>query len=159
MNSLLTRIYIFYVSVAALPRYAVSLSAFTTPIILSKQKDVKDRFNNDPKAYLDNIVDMTSGVWQLEASNWTFCDPDKNQEAHPWESTKLITSLCPIEWARDMNQLNCQFVWKDYDEDRDYSQDYFETMTGKDNGFMVQKLIAMSGVRMAAILNQIYDPR
>ncbi|KAF9306467.1 hypothetical protein BG003_001029 [Podila horticola] len=123
------------------------------------KKDVKDRFNNDPKAYLDNIVDMTSGVWQLEASNWTFCDPDKNQEAHPWESTKLITSLCPIEWARDMNQLNCQFVWKDYDEDRDYSQDYFETMTGKDNGFMVQKLIAMSGVRMAAILNQIYDPR
>ncbi|KAG0336085.1 hypothetical protein BG000_006935 [Podila horticola] len=122
-------------------------------------KDIKDRFDNDPKAYLDNIVDMTSGIWQLEASNWTFCDPDKNQEAHPWESTKLTTSLCPIEWARDMNQLNCQFVWKDYDKDRDYSQDYFETMTGKDNGFMVQKLIAMSGVRMAAILNQIYDPR
>ncbi|KAG0342703.1 hypothetical protein BG005_002627, partial [Podila minutissima] len=34
-------------------------------------KDVKVRFNNDPKAYLDNIVDMTSGIWKLEASNWT----------------------------------------------------------------------------------------
>ncbi|KAF9271362.1 hypothetical protein BGZ74_006134 [Mortierella antarctica] len=64
-----------------------------------------------------------------------------------------------MEWARVINLLNCQYVWKDYDEHRDYSQDYFETMTGEDNGFLVQKLIAISGVRMAAILNQIYDPR
>lgn len=149
----------FYASLAALPRYAVSLSAFTIPVILSKQKDVKVRFNNDSKAYLENIVDMTSGIWKLEASNWTHCDPDMNQAAHPWkESTKSITSLCPMEWARVMNLLNCQYMWKDYDKHRDYSQDYFESMTGEDNGFLVQKLIAISGVRMAAILNQIYDP-
>ncbi|KAF9940958.1 hypothetical protein BGZ67_006196 [Mortierella alpina] len=104
-------------------------------------KDVKDRFDNDPKAYLDDIVDMTSGRWQLEASNWTYCDP---------------------QWARDMNKLNCQYVWKDYDPHRrprrDYSKHYFETMTGAGSEFMVQKLIAMGGVRMATILNQIYDP-
>ncbi|KAF9979858.1 hypothetical protein BGZ75_009133 [Mortierella antarctica] len=114
-------------------------------------KDVEDRFNNDPEAYLDDIVDMTSGRWQLEASNWTYCDPHKNQATHPW-----------IEWARDMNKLNCQYVWKDYDPHRrprrDYSKHYFETMTGAGSEFMVQKLIAMGGVRMATILNQIYDP-
>ncbi|KAG0084528.1 hypothetical protein BGZ92_009800 [Podila epicladia] len=35
----------------------------------------------------------------------------------------------------------------------------YKSMTGEENGFLVQKLIAMSGVRMAAILNQIYDPQ
>ncbi|KAG0209440.1 hypothetical protein BGX28_010323 [Mortierella sp. GBA30] len=122
-------------------------------------KDIKDRFDNNPKAYLDNTIEMTSGIWQPEASNWTYCDPDKNIGENPWsESTKFISTLCPKEWARFMNQLDCTYVWKDYDPARDYSQDYFETVTGEANGYLVQKLIAMSGIRMAAILNQIYDP-
>ncbi|KAK5809964.1 S1/P1 nuclease [Linnemannia elongata] len=122
-------------------------------------KDIKDRFDNNPKAYLDDMVNMTSNVWLPEASNWTYCDPEKNQGDNPWsESTKLITKLCPMEWARDMNQLDCSFVWKDYDSLRDYSGEYFEGVTGEKNNYLVQKLIAMSGVRMAAILNEIYDP-
>lgn len=123
------------------------------------QKDIKDRFDNNPKAYLDNMVDMTNNVWLPEASNWTYCDPEKNQGDNPWsDSTKQITKLCPMEWARDMNQLDCSFVWKDYDSLRDYSGEYFEGVTGEKNNYLVQKLIAMSGVRMAAILNEIYDP-
>ncbi|KAG0294704.1 hypothetical protein BGZ96_000613 [Linnemannia gamsii] len=122
-------------------------------------KDIKDRFDNNPKAYLDNMVDMTKNVWQPEASNWTYCTPEKNQGDNPWsESTKLITKLCPMEWAREMNQLDCSFVWKDYDPMRDYSGEYFDGVTGEKNNYLVQKLIAMSGVRMAAILNDIYDP-
>ncbi|CAO3563819.1 unnamed protein product [Mortierella alpina] len=126
---------------------------------MNQSTNVEDRFNNDPKAYLEDIVDMTNGRWQLEASNWTYCDPSNNQGSHPWiGDTKSIASLCPIEWAKDINKLNCQYVWKDYDPHRDYSKHYFETMTGAGNEFLVQKLIAMSGVRMATILNQIYDP-
>ncbi|KAG0366430.1 S1/P1 nuclease [Gamsiella multidivaricata] len=122
-------------------------------------KDIKDRYDNDPKAYLDDLIDMTQTVWQPEAANWTYCDPTKNTEDNPWSgSTDLLTSLCPMEWAKDMNKVDCSFIWKDYDPLRDYSTDYFEAATGEKNGFMVQRFIAMSGIRMAAILNEIYDP-
>ncbi len=57
-----------------------------------------------------------------------------------------------------MNKLNCQYVWKDYNPLHEYSTHYFEAMTGAGSEFMVQKLVAMGGVRMATILNQIYDP-
>ncbi|KAF9928390.1 hypothetical protein FBU30_002388 [Linnemannia zychae] len=122
-------------------------------------KDIKDRFDNNPKAYLDNMVEMTNNVWESESRNWTYCTSEKNDEDNPWsEATKLVTTLCPKEWALEMNQLDCTFVWKGYDETRDYSGDYFEEVTGVKNKYLVQKLITMSGVRMAAILNEIYDP-
>ncbi|KAF9319086.1 hypothetical protein BG003_009887 [Podila horticola] len=123
-------------------------------------KDIKDRFDNNPKAYLDNMIDMTLDVWQPAASNWTVCDPDKNQGDNPWSSStaQLAHLLCPKEWSRAMNELDCAFVWKDYDESRDYSLEYFERVTGPENKYLVQRLMAQSGVRMAAILNGIYDP-
>ncbi|KAF8953447.1 hypothetical protein CPC16_003765 [Podila verticillata] len=122
-------------------------------------KDIKDRFDNNPKAYLDNMIDMARGRWQPEAANWTYCDPDQNQGDNPWSSsTTPLEHLCPMEWSRAMNQLDCAFVWKDYDQTRDYSLEYFEKVTGPENEFLVQRLIAQSGVRMAAILNEIYDP-
>ncbi|KAI8597639.1 S1/P1 nuclease [Dissophora ornata] len=121
-------------------------------------KDVKDRYDNNPKAYLDDMIDMTHNVWLPEANNWTLCDPAENPSDTPWSGTELPTALCPTEWARVMNKMDCTFVWKDYDPNRDYSTDYFETVTGEENGYLVQRLIAMGGVRMAAILNEIYDP-
>ncbi|KAG0324973.1 hypothetical protein BGZ99_001187 [Dissophora globulifera] len=123
-----------------------------------QQKDIKDRYGNNPKAYLDDILDMTKGVWQPEASNWTLCDPAENTGDTPWSGNgNALTTLCPMEWARIMNQIDCSFIWKDYDPNVDYSGDYFENATSEKNGFMVQRLIAMSGVRMASILNEIYD--
>jgi len=105
------------------------------------------------------MIDMSSTFWQPEAANWTECDPELNKGTNPWsDTTQLITKLCPMQWARAMNQLDCTFVWKDYDATQDYSSVYFEKVTGEANGFLVQKLITMSGIRMAAVLNQIYDP-
>jgi len=104
------------------------------------------------------MIDMTRGRWQPESANWTYCDPDQNQGDNPWSSsTALLEHLCPKEWALAMNQLDCAIVWKDYDATRDYSLEYFEKVTGPENEFLVQRLIAQSGVRMAAILNEIYD--
>ncbi|KAG0306464.1 hypothetical protein BGZ98_002344 [Dissophora globulifera] len=115
-------------------------------------------YGNNPKAYLDDILDMTKGVWQPEASNWTLCDPAENTGDTPWSGNgNALTTLCPMEWARVMNKIDCSFIWKDYDPNVDYSGDYFENATSEKNGFMVQRLIAMSGVRMASILNEIYD--
>lgn len=102
---------------------------------------------------------MTKTVWQSEVGNWTVCDPSENIGDNPWSSsTKLLSHVCPMEWARFANKIDCSLVWKDYDPLRDYSRDYFDAVTGKENGFLVQKLITMSGIRMAALLNEIYDP-
>lgn len=57
-----------------------------------------------------------------------------------------------------MNALDCTYVWKDYSPTRDYSTDYFKQVTGPATQFLVQKLLAMAGIRMAAVLNEIYDP-
>ncbi|KAK3811903.1 MAG: S1/P1 nuclease [Benniella sp.] len=118
-------------------------------------KDVKDKYNNDPKAYLEDMIGRTKTVWKDQAANWTVCDPSKRIE-HP--TTDALTTLCPLEWATFMNQLDCTYVWKDYDSSRDYSSDFFDTVTGEGSEFLVQKLMTMSGIRMAAVLNEIYDP-
>ncbi|KAF9116498.1 hypothetical protein BGX27_002170 [Mortierella sp. AM989] len=122
-------------------------------------KDIKDRFDNNPKAYLDNMIEMTTTVWEQEAKNWTYCDPSENTGDNPWSgSTTVLSTLCPMEWASFMNSLDCTYVWKDYDSSSDYSSEYFDNVTGEKSDYLVQKLITMSGVRMAAILNEIYDP-
>ncbi|KAG0030957.1 hypothetical protein BGZ82_007192 [Podila clonocystis] len=122
-------------------------------------KDVKDRFGNDPKAYLDDTLSLASQYWKPESLNWTDCDASNFDVQNPWSNTtNNIKKLCPIEWARTMNALDCTYVWKDYSPTRDYSTDYFKQVTGPASQFLVQKLLAMSGIRMAAVLNEIYDP-
>lgn len=105
------------------------------------------------------MIAMTKTVWKSEADKWTVCNPSENIGDNPWSnSTKGLLHVCPMQWARYMNGLTCSLVWKDYDPRRDYSLDYFVAATGKANNFLVQRLITMSGIRMAAILNEIYDP-
>ncbi|KAG0338875.1 hypothetical protein BG004_007044, partial [Podila humilis] len=136
-------------------------------------KDIKDRFNNDPSAYLADTLALAAGqYWKPDALNWTDCtsiissssssskeNASDVQEKNPWSDTlKGLKTICPIEWARAMNALDCTVVWKDYSLTRDYSTDYFQHVTGPNSQFLIQKLLAMSGIRMAAVLNEIYDP-
>ncbi|KAF8923858.1 hypothetical protein BGZ58_002445 [Dissophora ornata] len=121
-------------------------------------KDVADRFNNDDQAYLDDTVNLAKTHW-TDVSTWTYCDPTRNNFQNPWSTTtNSLKTLCPIQWAVDINALDCSYVWVDYSATRDYSTDYFQTVTGSSSDFLVQKLLATSGVRMAAVLNEIYDP-
>ncbi|KAG0369927.1 hypothetical protein BGZ54_008415 [Gamsiella multidivaricata] len=120
-------------------------------------KDVTDRFDNDPQAYLDDTVKLAKTYWS-DASTWTYCDPARNGK-NPWSDvTSSLKTLCPIQWAVDANALDCSYVWVDYSATRDYSTDYFKTVTGPSSKYLLQKQLAMAGVRMAAVLNEIYDP-
>ncbi|KAF9974585.1 hypothetical protein BGZ73_001983 [Actinomortierella ambigua] len=133
-------------------------------------KDVKENFDNDPKAYLDDMMEKTQSVWMPGAVNWTVCDPDNEEElrggkdgkSNPWSDSindGVALHLCPKVWAGHMNSLVCKYVWKNYNgAEHDLSKEYYERATGAEDGFLVRKLIAMGGVRMAAILNAIYDP-
>ncbi|KAF9896457.1 hypothetical protein BX616_007416, partial [Lobosporangium transversale] len=123
-------------------------------------KDIKDRFNDDPQAYLDDIIKLAKTYWS-DASTWTACDPIKNADAskNPWASTtKDIKTLCPIQWAMDTNALDCTYVWVNYSSTRDYSTDYFQQMTGPQSNYLVQRLLAQAGIRIAAVLNEVFDP-
>ncbi|KAF9357128.1 hypothetical protein BGX34_009528 [Mortierella sp. NVP85] len=120
-------------------------------------KDVEERFGNDPLAYLDDTIKLAKTHWK-DASTWTYCG--KTVTNNPWsKTTKSLKTLCPAQWAKDANALDCLYVWNDYSETRDYSTDYFQKVTGSSSDFLVQRLLAIGGVRMAAILNEIYDPR
>ncbi|KAF9974586.1 hypothetical protein BGZ73_001984 [Actinomortierella ambigua] len=142
-------------------------SIWDTQLIL---KDIKDNFENDPEAYLEGMMEKTNSIWLPDAANWTVCDPDNEEElrggkdgkSNPWSDSingELAFHLCPKAWTRDMNGLVCQYAWKNYNgTEHDLSKEYYERATGAEDGFLVQRLIAMSGVRMAAILNAIYDP-
>ncbi|KAF9551157.1 hypothetical protein EC957_010043 [Mortierella hygrophila] len=122
-------------------------------------KDVKERFGDNPQAYLDDTIKLTKTIWKSEAASWTSCGPADSQPANPWSSvTKQVKTVCPIQWATVTNALDCTYVWNDYSATRDYSTDYFQKVTGPSSDFLYQKLLAQSGIRMAAALNEIFDP-
>ncbi|KAG0268673.1 hypothetical protein DFQ27_006041 [Actinomortierella ambigua] len=147
-------------------------------------KDIKDNFDNDPKAYLDSIMELTTTFWAPSA-NWSTCDPDviaNELVDNPWATAlqpsspssssstnhhkhTVLHHLCPKAWAREMNALACEYAWEGYHQGRNPSEDqdmseghYFDRATDRDHGYLVRRLLAMSGVRMAAILNAIFDP-
>lgn len=120
---------------------------------------MKERFGDNPQAYLDDTIKLTKTIWKSEAASWTSCEPADSQPANPWSSvTKQVKTVCPIQWATVTNALDCTYVWKDYSATRDYSTDYFQKVTGPSSDFLYQKLLAQSGIRMAAALNEIFDP-
>ncbi|KAF9968911.1 hypothetical protein BGZ73_009048 [Actinomortierella ambigua] len=157
-------------------------------------KDIKENFNNDPKAFLDNIMEMTTTFWAPASANWSICNPDvivnelldnpwaaslqpqqpqhQKQEQHLPPSSSfphnrtILQHLCPKSWAREMNKLACEYAWNGYDlnstqpaQEQDLSQgEYYHRATNRDHGYLIRRLLAQSGVRMAAVLNGIYDP-
>ncbi|KAF9934585.1 hypothetical protein FBU30_001349 [Linnemannia zychae] len=132
-----------------------NLHALWDTLILGK--DTMDRFGNDLQAYLNDTIKLTKTIWESDVNTWTICAD--NQPANPWSNvTDQIKTVCPIQWAIATNALNCEYVWKDYSPTRDYSTDYFQTVTGPGSGYLYQRQLAMSGVRIAAVLNEIYDP-
>ena len=137
------------------------LFLFLSHSLVKKQKDIQDRFNNDPSAYLSDTLSLlqTSSVWTSESSTWSVCDPSQNTDENPWSATTdTLKSVCPIQWARFMNQQDCVYIWKNYSATKDYSGAYFQSVTGPANGYLLQKWLATAGIRIATVLNEIFDP-
>ncbi|GJJ69972.1 hypothetical protein EMPS_02321 [Entomortierella parvispora] len=124
-------------------------------------KDIEDRFNNDPSAYVADTLSLihNSSVWSSEMPTWTACDSSLNNVQTPWSTTiDTLKTVCPIEWATTQNQQDCTYIWQNYSPTKDYSTTYFQSVTGPANGYLLQKWLAAAGVRMATLLNEIFDP-
>jgi hypothetical protein len=66
--------------------------------------------------------------------------------------TRKPCIFCPEEWASQINNLNCQLVWKGWSPDIEVSGKYYE-----DSIEALEALVVLSGTRMAGVLNFLFD--
>ncbi|KAI9179619.1 hypothetical protein H9P43_004947 [Blastocladiella emersonii ATCC 22665] len=109
--------------------------------------------------WISSLVDRIHGEWRAEARGWTKCT-----ERLP----RSMAHLCPVEWSRESNALNCAVVFKAADFNAtidaakqnataanlvDVSNEYWEATRDT-----VDKQIARAGVRLAAALETVFTP-
>ncbi|KAI9221064.1 phospholipase C/P1 nuclease domain-containing protein [Blastocladiella britannica] len=124
------------------------------------------------EVYLTQVLLAKRQVeWREEADTWATCPMPKTPLAiappvggsqSPLDgggASSAGTSLkpldkimCPEFWAFGIDQLNCGNVWQGY-QDGDLSGEYYER-----NLPVVLKSVTMGGVRLAALLEAIFNP-
>lgn len=82
-----------------------------------------------------------SSVWE-DSVQWPKCFPKMKNVFFE------MNYLCPFEWASDINQLNCSFVFRDIDQD--LAGKYFQSSLP-----IVERSLVMAGVRLAYVLESI----
>lgn len=102
-------------------------------------KTIDEDYNGSENNYIQGIIRDISGKWSSEVPSWIACS-DRS------------TSICPDEWAETIEPINCSHCWKGVQLNMELGGAYYE-----DNKEMVRKLLAMSGVRLTAVLNELFD--
>jgi len=107
-----------------------------------------ERFHNDPLELSDYLWKMINGDWKQNATQWRQC------------SRKTPYSACPDDWANESAELACNHAYvgadghtriqNNFNLDRDYYDRNIDVVLGQ---------LAKSGVRMANVLNFVYDPK
>lgn len=71
--------------------------------------------------------------------------------------------VCPYAWAAPLHELNCDLIWPAALDDPQFwaQNEYYELDTPEYMGrirdeWVIQKLLAMGGIRLAAVLNYLY---
>lgn len=133
--------------------------------------------------------DQVSGRWGSEADSWLECPPPPNSAVDaPWAPQDVLAAprkprpaargppltsdsdmICPYGWTAPIHKLNCDIVWPpELDNPETHGRaprrEYLELDTPKYSGriekeWIVEKLLAQGGVRLAGILNYIFAPQ
>jgi hypothetical protein len=113
-------------------------SVWDTKIVEKRMQAVSKTFND----YVDHLV--TQAKNQTVKNTWTECLKDAN-----------ATISCPIAWATDSEELNCDVVWKPVEQDpkQDLGGVYYENAWP-----IVEQQIIKAGVRMASFINAALKP-
>jgi len=90
-------------------------------------------------AYLEEIERRLAEDWSEEVPNWTKCQAQN-------------TTICPDEWAAEIEPINCSNVWDGIEEGDDLGDEYYYA-----NYILTEKLLAQGGLRLAAVLNEIFS--
>ena len=123
---------------------------------------------------------LTEGInqtWAGEVESWIQCptiSPSPSHSGDPDDQTVLQAqwqvsdtdddTICPWYWASPIHQLTCDWVWPKELEEPPYdsprgplleldTDEYAGKITQE---WVVEKLLAMAGLRLASILNLIF---
>jgi len=119
-------------------------------------KVMKDRFNNDQNqlaAYLLNRVQ--NGDWKSKVAQWKSCSPPQANSTEARIGASY--GSCPEVWADESAKLACDYAYVQADgktpvpNNFNLGQDYYDR-----NLEIVFIQLAKAGVRMAAVLNNLY---
>ncbi|RUP45263.1 S1/P1 nuclease-domain-containing protein [Jimgerdemannia flammicorona] len=114
--------------------------------------------------YLTYVLNLLKTTWRPLITEWVTCPElpvilNRFSYDFPYDYTYsssisyLDVPACPELWGAQINALNCEYVWRDYTPELELSDgEYWERIS---TNMVEEKLIAMAGIRIAAILNSI----
>ncbi|KAJ3311062.1 hypothetical protein HDU76_003214 [Blyttiomyces sp. JEL0837] len=116
------------------------------------EADIFLNYNNSFANYVNSIVsDIRTGIWKTEHHRWTHCE-----NPVVTKSGRVVRPACPLEWAKDANDFNCDNVWNLLgSSNNDTSVDLFENGYYAANKDIARKQIAKAGLRLASVLNSV----
>uniref|UniRef100_A0A1D1YVZ5 Aspergillus nuclease S1 n=1 Tax=Anthurium amnicola TaxID=1678845 RepID=A0A1D1YVZ5_9ARAE len=100
---------------------------------------MKDFYNKDINIMIESIEKNLTSNWADDIIGWETCD------------RKIVT--CATKYASESITLSCNYAYKDVEQDTTLGDEYFFSRFP-----IVEKRIAQAGVRLAALLNKIFDP-
>lgn len=125
------------------------------------EKRISEDFGGSYARFAEHIRHRLDTEWAAEArSDWIACDrhprglalhSTRAQVAFAGsvEETQVFASrACADLWAAQINRLDCSSVWQGIHDGVELSGEYYRA-----NIQLIEKLIAMGGVRLAAVLN------
>ena len=107
------------------------------------------------------------GAWNDDILSWASCPPAPSANSNTAQYPLGIPSTdddtaCPYFWAKPIHDLNCAIVWPpalDSDHHPPIELDTPEYAGRIEKEMLVGRLLAMAGIRTAAVLNTIFgDP-
>lgn len=122
------------------------------------------------------IVGGINDTWAGEFKSWVQCPAisslptsrgdDQNVLESPWDPSDTDDEfVCPWHWATPIHQLTCDWAWPKELDQPPYSEPngpLFQLDTKEYAGkiakeWVVEKLLTMAGLRLASILNRVFD--
>jgi len=101
---------------------------------------MKDFYNKDLDTMVNALqMNLTNG-WYDDISHWENCESKK--------------ATCAIDYAVESIGLACNYAYKDVEQNITLGDDYYFTRYP-----IVEKRLAQGGVRLAMILNRIFDKK
>ena len=117
------------------------------------------------------LVDGIDKTWAGEVDSWIQCPAIDSPLSRgggsdgqtviqsQWDVSDTDDgSVCPYHWAAPIHNLACEWIWPiQVDEDKPLVQLDVDWYGGKiTREWVVERLLAMGGLRLAAILNLVF---
>ncbi|XP_020096861.1 endonuclease 4-like [Ananas comosus] len=95
--------------------------------------------------YGDNLTTMIDGIKMNITNGWS-------HDVDHWENCPNKRATCANSYALESIHLSCNYAYKDVEQDSTLGDEYFFSRYP-----VVEKRIAQAGIRLALILNRIFD--